>query len=77
MTTEMLQKFHAMRNELLAFTEEVDNAVYSKDEGSGLTNMSTVLDESLKELAQWHPYDDYAFNREYDEDLNVVENAFD
>lgn len=39
--------------------------------------MSTVLDESLKELAQWHPYDDYTFNREYDEDLNVVENAFD
>lgn len=49
----------------------------TKDEGSGLTNMSTVLDESLKELAQWHPYDDYTFNREYDEDLNVVENAFD
>ena len=75
--TEMLQKFHALRNELLAFTEEVDNAIDSAGKSSGLENMSAVLDESLKELAQWHPYDDYAFNREYDEDFNVVENAFD
>ena len=75
--TEMLQKFHALRNELLAFTEEVDNAVYSKDGSSGLTNMATVLDEGLKELAKWHPYDDYSFNREYDEDFNVLENPLD
>ena len=77
--TEMLQKFHALRNELLAFTEEVDNAWLnpSKSTGSGLENMATVLDESLKKLAQWHPYDDYSFNREYDEDFNVVEKAFD
>ena len=77
--TEMLQKFHALRNELLAFTEEVDNAWLnpSKSTGSGLENMATVLDESLKELAKWHPYDDYSFNREYDEDFNVVEKAFD
>ena len=53
--TEMLQKFHAMRNELLAFTEEVDNAVDCTGKSSGLENMSAVLDESLKELAKWYP----------------------
>ena len=76
--TEMLQKFHALRNELLAFTEEVEKELYSDGgKGNGLADMATVLDEGLKELAKWRPIDDYSFNREYDEDFNVLENSFD
>ena len=75
--TEMLQKFHALRNELLAFTEEVENAVDSTGTSSGLENMASVLDEGLKKLAKWYPYDDYSFNREYDENFNVLENPRD